>query len=122
MTELVKDRPRTAFTVPEAMEDFVYSPVGAMDRESYLPGRGEEEVLSEGYTVKDYRDDHILADNADAIMYEMSLLATGNAYYAGEWQKLCEDAEDLIGKIYSRKLRTKETQKLQALKAEQEMD
>ncbi len=122
MTELVKDRPRTAFTVPEAMEDFVYSPVGAMDRESYLPGRGEEEVLSEGYTVKDYRDDHILADNADAIMYEMSLLDTGNAYYAGEWQKLCEDAEDLIGKIYSRKLRTKETQKLQALKAEQEMD
>lgn len=122
MTRLAEDSTRTAFAKSEPEENFIYSPVGALDRDSYMPGRREEEVLSEGYTVKDYRDDHILADNADAIMYEMSLLDTGNAYYAGEWQKLYEDAEDLIGQIYSRKLRSKETEKLQALKAEQETD
>lgn len=104
------------------MEDFVYHSVGAMDYENYLPGRNDNEVLSEGYTVKNYREDHILADNADAIMYEMSQLDTGNEYYAKEWQKLYDDAERLIEQIYSRKLYNRETEKLESLKMQQETD
>ncbi len=122
MTELVKDSVHFAFKEPEHVEDFVYHSVGAMDYENYLPGRNDNEVLSEGYTVKNYREDHILADNADAIMYEMSQLDTGNEYYAKEWQKLYDDAERLIEQIYSRKLYNHETEKLESLKMQQETD
>lgn len=118
MTELVKDSTQTVFTEPEPdqEEEFVYSPLGAMDYDSYMPGRRDEEVLSEGYTVKNYREDHILADNAEAIMYEMSLLDTDSEYYAGEWQKLYQDAEALIEQIYSRKLYRQESEKLQSMR------
>ena len=115
MTELVKDTAHKEFAEPEPAEEFVYEGVGAMDYDSYMPGRSDDEVLSEGYTVRNYREDHILADNADALMYEMSLLDTDSEYYAGEWQKLYEDAEHLINQIYSRKLRSRELEKLRAL-------
>ena len=115
MSELVKDSEHQEFTVPEEAEDFVYDPMGAMDYDSYMPGRDDDEVLSEGYTVRNYREDHMLADDADALMYEMSRLDTENEYYAKQWQKLYEEAEALIEQIYSRKLYAQESEKLRSL-------
>ncbi len=115
MSELVKDSEHQEFTVPEEAEDFVYDPMGAMDYDSYMPGRDDDEVLSEGYTVRNYREDHMLADDADALMYEMSRLDTENEYYAKQWQKLYEEAEVLIEQIYSRKLYAQESEKLKSL-------
>ena len=48
-------------------------------------------------------------------MYQMQNLNLETAYYAQEWQKLWEEAEQLIGQIYSQKLRGKEMEKLQGL-------
>lgn len=115
MSELVKDSTRVAFTLEEEHSDSAYYATGAMDYNSYLPGRSDDEVLSEGYTVRNYREDHILADRAEALMYQMQNLNLETAYYAQEWQKLWEEAEQLIGQIYSQKLRGKEMEKLQGL-------
>ena len=57
----------------------------------------------------------MLADDADALMYEMSRLDTENEYYAKQWQKLYEEAEALIEQIYSRKLYAQESEKLKSL-------
>ena len=115
MSELVKDSPNTEFAQAEKEEDFRYDPSGAMDYGSYLPGRSDDEVLSEGYTVKNYREDHILADRAEALMYQMQELNLESEYYAKEWQKLYEEAKALVEQIYSRKLYAKESEKLESL-------
>lgn len=116
MSELVKDSDRKKFGAPpEGTEEFSFDPGGAQDYDSYLPGRSDDEVLSDGYTVKNYREDHILADRAEAIMYQMSGMNREVEYYEKEWQKLYDEAESLIGQIYSRKLYNQEMQKLEAL-------
>ena len=116
MAELVKDSSKKKFgEPPEGSEGLSFHPDGAQDYDSYLPGRSDDEVLSEGYTVRNYREDHILADRAEALMYEMNGMNREIGYYKEEWQKLYEEAAGLIGQIYSRKLYTQEMQKLEAL-------
>lgn len=113
MEELVKDSIDKNFTKSEEGEETTYNPAGAQGYESYLPGRADDEVLSEGYTVRNYREDHMLADQAEAVMYQMSTL--NREEQAEEWRRLYEEAKGLIEQIYSRKLYTQEAGKLEGL-------
>ncbi len=113
MEELVEGDSVKSFTKSTEGEEMVLNPIGAQAYESYLPGRADEEVLSEGYTVRNYREDHMLADEAEKIMYQMSEL--DKTAEEQTWQKLYEEAQGLIERIYSRKLHTKEMEKLEGL-------
>lgn len=116
MSGLVQDSDNRTFAkAPEEAAESTYNQSGAQAYDSYLPGRDDNEVLSEGYTVKNYREDHILADQAEALMYRMSELDRESD--REEWQKLYQEAEALIGQIYSRKLFAQESAKLEALSA-----
>lgn len=114
MSGLVEDSENRTFreVSEEAEAGSVYQPSGAQAYDSYLPGRDDNELLSEGYTVRNYREDHILADQAEALMYRMSGLDPEAD--REERQKLYEEAEALIGQIYSRKLFAQESAKLEA--------
>ena len=114
MSGLVEDSENRTFvkaSEEEAAEN-VFNQSGAQAYDSYLPGRDDNELLSEGYTVRNYREDHILADQAEALMYRMSGLDPETD--REERQKLYEEAEALIGQIYSRKLFAQESAKLEA--------
>ena len=113
MEELVEGDSVKSFTKSTEGEEMVLNPIGAQAYESYLPGRADEEVLSEGYTVRNYREDHMLADEAEKIMYQMSEL--DKTAEEQTWQKLYEEAQGLIERIYSRKLHAKEMEKLEGL-------
>lgn len=115
MSELVKDSENKTFTEAEEETESVYNQLGPQAYDSYLPGRDDNEVLSEGYTVRNYREDHALADQAEALMYRMSELDRTQEADREEWQKLYQEAEALVGQIYSRKLSAQEFAKLEAL-------
>lgn len=62
----------------------------------------------------------MLADQAEALMYQMTEL---NLETDGEeWQRLYQEAEALIGQIYSRKLSAQESAKLEAFQQEASAD
>ncbi len=115
MEELVKDSTDKSFTKSAEGEQVQLNPAGAQGYESYLPGRADDEVLSEGYTVRNYREDHMLADQAEAILYQISTLDPAAEGYPEERQRLYEEAKALIEQIYSRKLYTQEVEKLNSL-------
>lgn len=113
MEKLVEENSVKSFTKSSEGEKTVLNPLGAQAYDSYLPGRADDEVLSEGYTVRNYREDHMLADEAEKIMYRMN--EVDKIADEQTWQKLYEEAKGLIERIYSRKLYTKEMEKLEGL-------
>ena len=74
----------------------------------YLPGRDDSEVLSPGYTVGHYRQDHALADEAQALIDQM-----GGAD-AGTKARLQSQAQALIDQIYGVTLKGQMNQALDA--------
>lgn len=79
--------------------------------EKYLPGRDGSEILSEGYTVQNYRDDHALADEANAILDEI----VSGQYDKSEIMIKYEKARSLIEEIYGQTLKGEERVKLQEI-------
>ena len=76
--------------------------------EKYMPGRDGSELLSKGYTVQNYRDDHALADEAEAILEKIR-----EGVYTGEEAKAqYRQAQELVEKIYGQKLRNLQRGKL----------
>lgn len=87
MKEAVNGLDPKRFERAEVSEEDVEAPTASA--EQYLPGRADSEVLSSGYTVKNYREDHALADRA------RELLAAGDT--AG--------ASALVEQIYGQTLK-----------------
>ena len=116
MSELVKDSGHQKFDVPAAEAEELYMPADAQAQSKYLPGRDDDEVLSDGYTVRNYREDHSVADQADVVMYQMQTLNRDAENDMQEWNRLYEEAKTLIEQIYSQKLRAQEAEKLENLK------
>lgn len=72
--------------------------------DSYLPGRSDDEILSDGYTVANYRQDHMLADEARMYINQAMQLDTSSPTYDIDRVNLYTKARTLIDQIYSRKL------------------
>ena len=66
--------------------------------------------------MRNYREDHSVADQADAVMYQMQTLNRDAENDMQEWNRLYEEAKTLIEQIYSQKLRAQEAEKLENLK------
>ncbi len=71
--------------------------------EEFLPGRADDEVLSEGYTVADYRRDREVGKQIQAVIGQMNALDPGAGDYQSRKDALYGQAQALIGTIYSRK-------------------
>ena len=83
---------------------------GAKPWDSYLPGRLDEELLSEGYTVGDYRQDHIYSD--EALIYIQEIIDKKDTASYEEIAELQRKAQEYIDQIYSLKLFNKMTNEL----------
>ncbi|MCI5480034.1 MAG: penicillin-binding protein [Lachnospiraceae bacterium] len=114
MTELAKDPVKKEFTVYQTVssEELTFaSSVGAY--EDYLPGRADEEELSPGYTVANYRQDHMTADTIDQLLSQAM-----NATDAKQKEDLIAQAEALKGQIYGRTVTAEVEEKIAYVKEE----
>lgn len=89
MEELTKDLEAKDFDRPENAY------------EKYLPWMDENDILSDGYTVKDYREDYTLRDRvqdiADRMMYDLD---PSDAQYESKVESLYDQGMNLVNQIY----------------------
>lgn len=96
MVQLVDGLEPAAFTKPGPE-------TGIGDGSEYLPGRDDDEILSEGYTVGDFRKDHALADAAQELIDQMRKSGSSTR------KQLKGEAEALINQITGTTLRNRMT-------------
>ena len=96
MVQLVDGLEPAAFTKPGPE-------TGIGDGSQYLPGRDDDEILSEGYTVGDFRRDHALADSAQELIDQMRKSGSSTR------KQLKGEAEALINQITGTTLRNRMT-------------
>lgn len=92
MTRMVEGLEPASFKEP-AKEN------GSRGGGEYFPGREDDEILSEGYTVGDYRNDRLLADRAEELLDQMKTAGGGNR------EALRNEAQNLISQIQSEPMR-----------------
>ena len=92
MSNLVEELPNTRFV---RYEDEGNKDVGYY---SYLEGRDDSEVLSEGYTVADYRSDRVIGESVYDIINKIKEESN-----ISKVKELYEEGCNIIGTIYSRK-------------------
>lgn len=94
MVQLVDGLEPAAFTKPGPE-------TGIGDGSEYLPGRDDDEMLSEGYTVGDFRKDHALADAAQELIDQMRKSGSSTR------KQLKGEADALINQISGTTLRNR---------------
>ena len=70
---------------------------------SYLEGRDDNEVLSSGYTVADYRNDRVIGEGVTDIINQINALDMSSADAHEKLTKLYNQGCGVIDTIYSRK-------------------
>ncbi len=75
----------------------------AYAEEEFLPGRSDDETLSDGYTVADYRADRTVGKRILAIIDQMHGLDPGAGDYQSKKEDLYRQGCAEVGNIYSRK-------------------
>jgi len=68
--------------------------------EKYYPGRDGQEVLSPGYTVQNYRDDHALADRIEALIQQIAQVPVFGMNQLLEYISACVNAPIYQNPIY----------------------
>lgn len=81
--------------------------------EEYLPGRDADELLSPGYTVQNYREDHVIAKKVDGIICEMLFLDKNSETYQQDKDAYYEQGLALIDVIYGNTLSKEKTKLLE---------
>ena len=77
---------------------------------SYLEGRKDSEMLSDGYTVADYRSDRVIGEDIWAVIKKMKELKKDSPSFSSDLEGLYMEGQNSVDIIYSRKY-TKEMQK-----------
>lgn len=70
---------------------------------SYLEGRDDNEVLSDGYTVADYRNDRVIGEDVQKVIDSINNLDMSISGATDRLEQLYEKGKGLIDTIYSRK-------------------
>jgi membrane peptidoglycan carboxypeptidase len=78
----------------------------------YLPGRSDDEVLSSGYTVYDYRSDRVKGEQIPVIISQMYNLSSSDADYVTKLYALYQQGEAVINTIYSTSYKNQLTSQL----------
>ena len=76
--------------------------------EKYLPGRSDDELLSSGYTVGDYRSDYALVDEVDAIAIQIEQTTDMNTI-----ESLYQQGLAIIETIYGNNATAKAKERLE---------
>lgn len=92
------------YTEDEISEDY-------MD-EDLLPGRADDELLSEGYYVSDYRNDRAIGAQLDPIIQGMYTKDKNSSSYPVLLQQLHSQGQAIIDQIYSQSYKAELQQKL----------
>lgn len=71
--------------------------------EEFLPGRADDEVLSDGYTVADYRRDRTIGKQIQAVIDQIRALDPGAGDYQSRKEELYQQGCAQVATIYSRK-------------------
>lgn len=74
--------------------------------EEFLPGRSDSELLSEGYTVRDYRSDHTIGKNVGVLITQITQLDSTAADYAVQKADLVAKAQQQINTVVGRTYRS----------------
>ena len=69
---------------------------------SYLEGRDDNEVLSDGYTVADYRNDRVIGEDVQKVIDSINNLDMSISGASDRLEQLYEKGKGLIDTIYSR--------------------
>ena len=107
MLQLIKDLPEAAFE-----KSAEYLAKHDTSNAEYMPGRSDDEVLSPGYTVGNYRTDHSIADKVDGIINLMNALDKNNEKFKSEADKLYNEGQALVQSIYGNTLKTQKRKDL----------
>lgn len=102
MLYLIEDK-EVITTFGDAPESELSNMQEELDREEFLPGRSDDEVLSEGYTVGDYRNDREIGQGLNAIISSIQSLDTNDSSFTTKLQSLYSQGQSIISQIYSRK-------------------
>ena len=70
---------------------------------SYLEGRDDSEILSDGYTVADYRSDRVIGEDVYAIIKKMNELDKDSASFSSDLEGLYYEGQQYVDSIFSRK-------------------
>ena len=90
-------------TFGEAPESELSTMQEMLDREQFLPGRSDDEVLSDGYTVGDYRNDREIGQGLNPIISSMQSLDVNDSSFTTKLQSLYTQGQNIVNQIYSRK-------------------
>jgi hypothetical protein len=82
---------------------------------SYLEGRDDSEVLSDGYTVGDYRNDRVIGESVDSALNAMISLDRNSANFNEQLESKRNEVQAIINTIYSRKYTAEKQAQLDTL-------
>lgn len=92
---------------------FLKTDMAESGQEEFLPGRLDSEVLSDGYTVGDYRADRKIGKEINAVIAEMHVLDSSSEDYQSRKDALYQKGKRLVEDIYSVKYTAEMQQALQ---------
>lgn len=84
------------------------------DASEFLPGRSDDEVLADGYTVGDYRADRVKGEQIEADIIKMRAIDKKSSGYYKQVKALYEDGKGVLSELYSRKYTKEMTEKLES--------
>ena len=100
MEEYVSDKPAKEFDTSDYTNNGNYDNDESDGDEEYMPGRSDDEVLSEGYTVGDYRKDSEKTAQVENIISQMKALDPNSSSYISDLNTLYNQGLQIIGSMY----------------------
>ena len=79
---------------------------------SYLAGRSDSEILSDGYTVADYRTDRVIGESVYEVISKINLVDMSSSDADAKLDELYQSGLNTINTIYSTKYTSEMTEKL----------
>lgn len=71
-----------------------------------LPGRSDDELLSDNYYVRDYRSDHAIGDQISAVVAKINSLNIESPEFTSQLESLRVEGQELVDSIYGRSYST----------------
>ena len=106
--ELIKDFEEADYELyGEVEEEFVMSddlPEHAY--ELYLPGRSDDEVLSDNYTVYDHRKDRVIGEKVQEIISQIYNLPQGDSQLESLYNQGCSVVDTIYGRRYTAEMQS----------------
>ena len=101
MLSAIEGKKKAGFKRDESDKSYREKKVDGGGYYSYLPGRSDNEVLSSGYTVADYRKDRVIGESIYEIINDIDDLDMSKSGSGSKLENLYNQGLCRIGEIYS---------------------